>query len=473
MERIFNHTQLRKTDKGKCYEKCDINIYHAGDTLLVESEYTFTYRRPNDDNQEEFTLSREVETVRRLSLDLKNSNFTVYNHTHTKGFFGDLKSAKPKTNKNRFDLLAEMTSFGFYKGGKEKGWGIGFDRKIEEACSVMRNVIQPRIKNDYLRTKGYNKIEVDPMFDMIVDFHLDCKNIKGHDLVYLDIQNDYPKQKFLKVNDRKFIPSVLDGYGIKTRQYNSILTNNEEGMPIIIKTLNYFSKLYGENYVDYMNKVDWHLHCYRVPPTNITHLLKNEREKKNMLKTMINWEKEDLNDESLIHSLYSLFELRDMLEKTGIELKYTATNDEEFKRLVENWKGLKKYFSRGYKIRYAFPEEFLEYIQRDIVIGDVKYSPKVLNTEEDFKVEGHIMKNCMGGQFNHGSIFIFISVRKGKKWVNVRYDKGQQTMVYGKANSPIPDDFKIVVNALSKRIRKYGGISWIKEKYDIINYGDN
>jgi len=473
MERIFNHTQLRKTDKGKCYEKCDINIYHAGDTLLVESEYTFTYRRPNDDNQEEFTLSREVETVRRLSLDLKNSNFTVYNHTHTKGFFGDLKSAKPKTNKNRFDLLAEMTSFGFYKGGKEKGWGIRFDRKIEEACSVMRNVIQPRIKNDYLRTKGYNKIEVDPMFDMIVDFHLDCKNIKGHDLVYLDIQNDYPKQKFLKVNDRKFIPSVLDGYGIKTRQYNSILTNNEEGMPIIIKTLNYFSKLYGENYVDYMNKVDWHLHCYRVPPTNITHLLKNEREKKNMLKTMINWEKEDLNDESLIHSLYSLFELRDMLEKTGIELKYTATNDEEFKRLVENWKGLKKYFSRGYKIRYAFPEEFLEYIQRDIVIGDVKYSPKVLNTEEDFKVEGHIMKNCMGGQFNHGSIFIFISVRKGKKWVNVRYDKGQQTMVYGKANSPIPDDFKIVVNALSKRIRKYGGISWIKEKYDIINYGDN
>jgi len=111
MERIFNHTQLRKTEKGKCYEKCNIEIYHAGETLLIESEYTFTYRRPNDNGAEEFTLSREVETVRRFRLDLKTSNFTVYNHTHTKGFFGDLKSAKPKTNKNRFDLLAEMTSF--------------------------------------------------------------------------------------------------------------------------------------------------------------------------------------------------------------------------------------------------------------------------------------------------------------------------------------------------------------------------
>jgi hypothetical protein len=313
MERIFNHTQLRKTDKGKCYEKCDISIYYADDTLMMESEYTFTYRRPNDNDLNEFTLSREVETVRKFNLDLKTSNFTVYNHTHTKGFFGDLKSAKPKTNKNRFDLLAEMTSFGFYKGGKEKGWGVRFNRKIEEAWSIMSEIIQPRIKNDYLKTKGYNKVEVDPMFDMVVDFHLDCKNIKGHDLVYLDIQNDYPKQKFLKVNDRKFIPSVLDGYNIKTRQYVSTLTNNDEGMPIIIKTLNYFSKLYGENYIDYMNKVDWHLHCYRVPPTNKTHPLKNEREKKNMLKTMINWERDGLNTDSLVHSLYDLLNLREMI----------------------------------------------------------------------------------------------------------------------------------------------------------------
>ena len=361
-----------------------------------------------------------------------------------------------------------MTSFGLYKGGKDKGWGVRFNRKIEEAWLEMSKIIQPRIKNDYLKTKGYNKVEVDPMFDMIVDFHLDYKNIKGHDLVYLDIQNDYPKQKFLKVNDRKFIPSVLEGYGIKTRQYVSTLTNNDEGMPIIIKTLNYFSKLYGENYIDYMNKVDWHLHCYRVPPTNRTHQLKNEREKKNMLKTMVNWERDGLNVDSLVHSLYTLLDLRDKLEKTGIDLKYTATNDEEFKRLEENWKGLKKYFSRGYKIRYTFPEEFLEYIEKDIQIGDVRYTPKVLSSEEDFKVEGHIMKNCMGGQFNHGSIFIFISLRKGKKWVDVRFNKGEQTMVYGKANSPIPDDFKIVVDALTKRVKKFGEISWIKEKYDII-----
>lgn len=468
MEKIFNYSQLRKTDKGKCYEKFNIEIYHYDETILVDLEYTFTYRRPNDGNQEEYTLSREVETVRRLNLNLKNSNFIVYKHTHTKGFFGDLKSSKPKSNRNRFDLLAEMTSFGFYKGGKEKGWGVRFNKKIEEAWETLRSVIQPKIQNQYLQQKGYHKVEVDPMYDLIVDFHLDCKKIKGHDLVYLDIQNDYPKQKFLKTNDRKFIPSVLDGYGIKTRQYVSTLSNNEEGMPIIIKTLNYFSKLFGDNYIDYMNKVDWHLHCYKVPPTNRVHILKNEREKKNMLKTMINWESDGLIVDSLIHSVYSLLDLRVKLEKTGIDLKYTATNDEEFKRLEENWKGLKKYFSRGYKVRYTYPKEFLEYIETEIKIGDVTYQPKVLCSEEDFKVEGHIMKNCMGGQFNHGSIFMFISLRKGKKWVDVRYNKGEQTMCYGKANSPIPDDFKIVVDALSRRVKKYGEVKWVKEKYDII-----
>jgi hypothetical protein len=468
MERIFNHTQLRRTDKGRSYEKCNVDIYYYNDTILFECEYTFTYQRPNDDDQEVFMLSREVETVRRLNLNLKTSNFTVYNHTHTKGFFGDLKSAKPKTTKNRFDLLAELTSFGFYKGGKEKGWGVRFDKKIEEAWVLMKDIIQPRIENDYLKTKGYNKVEVNPMFDLIVDYHLDCNDIKGHDLIYLDIQNDYPKLKFLKQNDRKFIPSVLDGYGIKTKHYVSTLTNNDEGMPIIIKSLNYFSKLYGENYIDYMNKVDWHLHCYKIPPTNRTHELKNEREKKNMLKTMVNWERDGLSRDSLIHSLYSLLELRDKLEKTGIDLKYTATNDEEFRRLEESWKGLKQYLSRGYKIRYTFPDEFLGYIEEEIIIGDVKYTPKVLSTEEDFKVEGHIMKNCMGGQFNHGSIFIFISLRKGKRWVDVRFNKGEQTMVYGKANSPVPDDFKVVVAALSKRVKKYGKVSWVKEKYDLI-----
>ena len=130
---------------------------------------------------------------------------------------------------------------------------------------------------------------------------------------------------------------------------------------------------------------------------------------------------------------------------------------------------LKKYFSRGFKLRYVFPEEFIQFIESDIQIGNVTYQPIILKTEEEFKVEGHIMKNCMANQFSHGVISIYVSLRKGKKWVDVQYRKGEKKMCFGKANSPIPDDFKMAVNVLDKRFSKIKGVSWIKEKYDLIS----
>ena len=41
-------------------------------------------------------------------------------------------------------------------------------------------------------------------------------------------------------------------------------------------------------------------------------------------------------------------------------------------------------------------------------------------------------------------------------------------MAYGKANSPIPQEFKIVVDTLNKRFSKQKNITWIREKYDLI-----
>ena len=74
----------------------------------------------------------------------------------------------------------------------------------------------------------------------------------------------------------------------------------------------------------------------------------------------------------------------------------------------------------------------------------------------------------MANQFNHGSISIFISLRKGKRWVDVQYSSGVNKMCYGKANSPIPQDFVSAVDVLSKRMRKFKDVKWTKEKYDLI-----
>ena len=194
-----------------------------------------------------------------------------------------------------------------------------------------------------------------------------------------------------------------------------------------------------------------------------------------MVKVINNWESEGLRvgsnitfDGSLISGFYNVLELRDKIEKKGIELRFTATCDNEIDQIYEEWEGLRKYLQKGYKIRYTFPEEFINYIEQPIIIGDVVYDPLILKTEEDFKIEGHIMKNCMGNQFPHAIAAIFISLRKGKKWVDVQYRKGENSMCYGKANSPTPDSFKSAINVLNNRIKKYKEVKWIKEKYDLI-----
>lgn len=476
MERIFNYEQNRKTEKGKCNETCSINVYYYNDALSIDLTYSFTYIRPKDHGQYDYELHRFVETEHNINLNLISGDFYVYSMTTNKGFLGDTKSSNNKKYKNKFSQLADITSIGFFSGSKKgDGWGVRYKKKSEEAWGVIKDIIQPRIKNEYLRNKGYEKVEIDQLYDMIVDYHLDAKNIKGHDLIYLDIQQDYPKEKYLKLNDRKFIPAVLDQYGIKNKQFVGWLNGNSEGMPIILKTLNYFCKLFGENYIDYMNKVDWHLHCYVPPKTNKVHPLKNETEKRNMVKVIQNWEEEGLRvgsnmtfDGSLVSGLYNLFELREKIEKKGIELKFTATCDNEIDVLFEEWSSLKNYIQKGYRVRYSFPEDFLEIVQQPIYIGDVLYEPVVLKTEEEFKIEGHIMKNCMGNQFPHGVAAIYISLRKGKKWIDAQYRKGENVMTYAKANSPTPDSFKSALAVLNKRLKKLKDVKWSKEKYDLI-----
>ena len=476
MERVFTYEQIRKTEKGKCDEKCSINIYHYNDVLSIDLTYHFTYSRAKIQDEEEYQLHRFVYTEHNINFNLKTGDFHVYTLTRNRGFLGDTKSSNNRRIKNKFTQLADITSVGFFSGSKKgEGWGVRYRRKAEEAWEIIRGIVQPRIKNEYLKGKNYEKVEIDQLYDLIVDYHIDSKNIKCHDLIYLDIQQDYPKEKYLKLNDRKFVPAVLDQYGIKNKQFVSWFNGNNEGMPVILKTLNYFCKLFGENYIDYMNKIDWHLHCYNPPKTNKVHQLKNETEKRNMVKVFKNWENEGLRvgsnvtfDGSLVSAIYNILELRHKIDSKGIELKFTATNYNGIDSIYEEWDGLKNYLQKGYRVRYSFPQDFIDYIEQPILIGDVVYEPSILKTEEEFKIEGHIMKNCMANQFPHGITAIFISLRKGKKWVDTQYRKGENVITYAKANSPTPDSFKPALNALNKRIKKFKDIKWVKEKYDLI-----
>ena len=102
MDLIFDYTQKKLTDKGKCYENYDIKIYHVGDTISMDILYEYTYRRPKEESEDEFTLTREVEYGHTFSFDLNKGDFWISQNSTTKGWFGERDSSTSKGGPRRF-----------------------------------------------------------------------------------------------------------------------------------------------------------------------------------------------------------------------------------------------------------------------------------------------------------------------------------------------------------------------------------
>jgi len=234
-----------------------------------------------------------------------------------------------------------------------------------------------------------------------------------------------------------------------------------------INSLNYICQLFGENYIDYLKQIPWKLHCYCTIQNKKRHYLKNDSEKKAMICLINNWTK--TNSESFVISINKLLSLRDDLEKLGYNLKFTAKTHHEYENLLEIWLGYKSHHNRGFKLKYTFDSDFIDEIQEPIIIDNEIYYPKILQTEDDFRIEGYMMKNCMAKQFLHGSIYIFVSLTQNKKKrINLQYRKGLLIQSYGKANTLVPNELQVGIEILTNRFKKYSTISWKKERYDFL-----
>jgi hypothetical protein len=86
--------------------------------------------------------------------------------------------------------------------------------------------------------------------------------------------------------------------------------------------------------------------------------------------------------------------------------KFKAKNDFEFDNLLDSWQGLKLYFGRGYRVRYVISDEIRNDIEKDIMIDGLLFKPKLILSEDEFRIEGYLMKNCMAKQFLHGAIYL-------------------------------------------------------------------
>ena len=467
MDLLFSYSQQKKDRNRKRDEsvsECLLRLHKHNDELTYEGIFDFDYDR--------YGTPRHVTFEHNFVINLVTGDIMVRyciknNLNVDEGILKNVDTFK----KNDFKLLFDLIENGIIRGEKRKAyWGVKYERSVEKIMNIVIENIKPNFKSQFFKDKNYNlKPFYNTIYDMIVDYHLDHKGIKGHDAVYYDIQNDYPKKKWLDKNDNKFLPAVLDYYGIKSKYLIKELSQNIR--QIQINTLNYFCKLFGENHVEYLKKFTWESYCYDSPPNKKIHYLKNESEKEFLIKLINNWETDSIKTDSLIYNLNKLFSIRELLEQRGIDnLKFKVKNDLDFDNLMETWNGYKLYFARGYKVKYVLPDNVIDDLEKDIVIDGLIFKPKVLLTEDDFRIEGHNMKNCMAKQFLHGSIYLFVALQHKRRRINLQYRKGNLVQLYGKANTAVVPLFEEPTSILTQRFKKHTNLTWFKEKYDFITH---
>jgi hypothetical protein len=469
MDLLYSHQQ-EKREKSTNLSSCDLKLYRNDVALIYASNFDLDYKS--------YGKRKHIRFEHQLTINLKTGNIKIIYKIVNDGLTNDPQFRNHIKNKeNNFILLEELLFSGFLNGERKyKYWGINYIRAINKIFDIIHSILHPRLKTEYYINKDYRKIGIVnlSLYDLIVDFHLDMKGIKGHNSVYCDIKHDYPKKKWLSKNDNKFLPAVLDDYGMKTKYFISEINNRN--FPIIIKTLKYMCTLFGNNYIDYIKQIPWMAHCFCPPPNTRVHVLKTETEKKNMVETLKKWYDSEV-PEPFVVMINKLLTIRSQLEPLGYVLKYDIKNYHEFENLLEMWDGYKKHITRGYKLRYNISPKFREFIERDIIISDGRkyifkngeiFKPKLLLTEEDYRIEGHHMKNCMAKQFSHGAIYLFVSLQHKRKRINLQYRKGLMVQSYGKANTVTPELFNDAIKVLNDRFIKYRNVEWQRVKYDFI-----
>lgn len=460
MDLIYRHIQEKKDRRSDAKSLCELRLYYNETNLEYIGTFDFDYSR--------YGSKKHVIFEHSLLMDIKSSDITVTYKIINNGLTDDkMFKTSTKSKKNDFKMLYELSESGFVKGEKRNHfWGVKYERAIETIENYIIDILTPLFKTDY-NSERINKTCINRLYDTILNYHLDIKGIKGHDNIHLSIQDNYPKKIYLKRNNNKYIPAILDSYGIKSKYLVSELNKTEQN--INLSSLNYICKLFGENYIDYIKQFDWKKHCLVELPSKKIHSLKNDSEKSFMIKVINDWENE-IKLDGFIDQTIKLLSIREMLEKREVILKFSAKNVQQYDLLFETWSGIKLHFARGFKVKYNIDSDFVKLIESEIMINDEVFKPKILLSEEDYRIEGYKMKNCMSKQFIHGVLYIYVSLENKRKRINLQYRKGVLVQTYAKANTPTPDFFKPAIEILTKRFETQPDITWRKEKYDLLSH---
>ena len=449
MKEHIKFTQEKVNKKSGGRETCEIKLSSDEDQIVYNGSFF----------SEKLTCKGQVRKKTYHELIINKNTGDLFISINT-----DL-NASVEHKKNDFRSIYNLFNKGF-GFNKVNIWGRKYKKLTEQFFLCLKRELENHICDDYILNKEYYSLTISPLYLIVVDFHLSKNNIKFHNKVYADICDEYPKKKWLKLNNNKFLPAVLDSYRIKTKYFIGKLSDPD--VNVSIKSVVYICRLLGDNYIDHIKKFDWMSACSTNLILKKFHTANNESEINSII-SFLNWKDEDGNPElQPIDKLYNIFTLRDYLEARGYFFKLKFRTPDDIDLIIKSCTLFKKQISLGYILKYDIPEPVIEQLESEIIIDGVCFKPKVLLSESDFVMEGIKMKNCMAKQFFHGSIYLYISIASKNERINVQYQKGKLIQSYGKANTPVKEgNFKTALSIMSKRVVKFSGLSWRKEKFKI------
>jgi hypothetical protein len=466
MKTVVHYYQEKLDKTKKLKSTCELRLGVSDDLIVYASTYYTDYNRRGE--------PCNVTFFHQLSIDKKTGDITT---TYKISNSGRLLSPKNdyKVKKNNFESLEGLTERGFYNGEKRiRYWGVKYNRVLTKIYDKIKSEFDKNNTDDFLKGKEYSfqTSHINPLYDLIVDYHLHRKGIKSHNNVYSDIMEVYPKKKWLKLNDNKFLPAVLDELGIKSNYIIGEISSLDKKTRVNLGALNYLCKLFGENYLDYIKKIEWKFFCNQYFNRKKRHTCRDEFEKKSIVSVLNNWNQEENYLNLILITINELLELRTYIEskKYPVELKLRVKTPLQMDVLYEEWILIKKHITVGYKIRYSLPDDFIEDMETPIEINGTIFIPKLLVSEDDFRLEGITMKNCMAKQFINGTIHIFMALQTGRKRINLQFKRGTLIQSYSKANTPVPQPlFGDALQILNDKFKNYPHLEWKKEKYDIVS----
>lgn len=451
MDLLFTYTQ-EKRDKRNVASNSTLNVFENETNIKFIGVFYFEYAK-----NIKLTVTHELD-LNFITGDFKITYIHKNNNKITK-----------KVKQNDFKLLVSLVEVGMIQGENTRiYWGTQYRKAIDKLSTIFYNKLKNRFKNDYYNKSLFShKSPYSFMYRLIVNYYLDKTDIKSHNGIYSIIEDNFPAKRWLIKNDNNFLPAVLDSYGIKSK-YLIKEINVNSNVKINLKALKYLCNLFGSSYIDYIKQVDWKWCCSFHGTFKKCHYITSDYEKKMVVK-IINELRENNSSSKGVLQIINLYLTNiEEIKKINPKLKFKYNDIESFYKTFDELQGILKHKKRGYRIKYSLPGEFVDMIQDTIVINETVFKPKILLTEEDFIIEGHLMKNCMATQFSHGIIFIYISLKSDMGTINLQYKKGKLVQSRGKANIDVADTFKQAVNILTERLMTNPDIKWIKEKFDIL-----